>query len=54
MEHFAATTGAMHPYPSYTIHFIDSEWSLQSLCLETVPMFEDHTGNNIIDSVTDV
>ena len=45
---------AMHPYLSYTIQFVDEEWKLPSLCLETVPMFEDHTGINIIDSIKDI
>lgn len=36
MKYFAATSdlwtsSAKHPYLSYTIHFIDDAWSLQSL-----------------------
>ena len=37
-----------------TVHFVDSTWKLQSFCLETVPIFEDHTGQNIADAITDV
>lgn len=44
----------MHPYLSYTLHFIDKEWKLKSICLEIVSMFEDHTYINIINSITDI
>ena len=58
-KYFAATTDlwtscANHPYLSYTIHFITNNWSLQSFCLDTVPLFEDHTGQNIIEAIQDV
>ena len=48
-KHFAATTDLWtsrnsHLYLSYIVHFIDDDWQLQSLCLETVPLFEDHMG----------
>lgn len=59
IDFFCATTDlwtsrATHPYLSYTVHFIDSSWELQSICLETVPLFEDHTGENIIESINDI
>ena len=59
IDFFSATTDlwtsrATHPYLSYTVHFIDSAWGLQSICLETVPLFEDHTGENIIESINDI
>lgn len=49
IEYFSATTDfwtsqANHPYLSYTIHFVDEEWNLITFCLETVPLFEDHSG----------
>ena len=58
-ECFSATTdvwtsAATEPYMMLTIHFIDKTWNLQSLCLDTVPMFADHTGQNIADAVLDI
>ena len=57
--YFAATTDlwtsrANHPYLSLTVHFVTSSWDLQAFTLETVPMFEDHTGQNIADAVVDI
>ena len=37
-----------------TIHFIGSDWELTSFCLETVPLFVDHTGQNIADAILDI
>ena len=37
-----------------TVHFIDKTWNLQSFCLDTVPVFADHTGQNIVDAVVDI
>ena len=59
MKYFAATSdlwtsSAKHPYLSYTIHFIDDSWSLQSFVLDTVPLFEDHTGQNIAEAFQDI
>ena len=48
------TSKATHPYLSYTVHFIDSAWELHSICLKTVPLFEDHTGENIIETINDI
>ena len=58
-KHFAATTDLWtscntHPYLSYTVHFINDDWQLQSLCLDTVPLFEDHTGENIAEAILDI
>ena len=41
MTFYSATTDlwtskATHPYLSYTIHFVNENWELQSFCLETV------------------
>ena len=41
-------------YLSLTIHFIDQQWNLNSFCLDTVPIFSDHTGQNIVDSISDI
>ena len=44
---------ANHPFMSFTIHFVE-DWSLKSFCLDTVPMFKDHTGQNICDAFQDI
>ena len=59
MTFYSATTDlwtsrATHPYLSYTIHFVNENWELQSFCLETVPLFDDHTGDNIMASINDI
>ena len=33
---------------SFTVHFIDEDWILRSYCLDTIPSYEDHTGENIV------
>ncbi len=58
-ECYAATTdlwtsGSCDPYITVTLHFIDYEWNLKSFCLDTVPMYDDHTGQNISDALLDV
>ena len=58
-ECFSATTGmwtsaATEPYMTLTVHFIDKTWNLQSFCLYTVPVFADHTGQNIADAVVEI
>jgi len=52
---FSATTylwsnEGMKPYLSYTVYFI-SNWKLQSRCLETSLMLEDHTGENLAEAM---
>ena len=39
-------------YITFTGHFISSEWELHTFCLETVPMYSDHTGRNIADTIS--
>ncbi len=46
--------GSCDPYITVTLHFIDYEWNLKSFCLDTVPMYDDHTGQNISDALLDV
>ncbi|MBN3305276.1 ZBED1 protein, partial [Amia calva] len=41
------------PYLSLTVHFIDQDWKLVSLCLQTVYFPEDHTGEAIGAGLTD-
>ena len=41
----------LRPYISFTIHFINSEWELSSRCLQTQFIPDDHTGDNIAESL---
>ena len=59
MTYYSATTDlwtsrSCDPYLCYTVHFVDSAWEVQSFCLETIPLFEDHTGKNIVDTISDI
>ena len=59
VQYYAGTTDlwtsvANHPYLSFTVHFIDQQWNLCSCCLDTAPLFDDHTGQNIADTIQDV
>ena len=45
------TSGASAPYISFTVHYIDSAWQLQSHCLVTIYLAENQTGENIKDSL---
>ncbi|KAK0137794.1 Zinc finger BED domain-containing protein 1 [Merluccius polli] len=52
VEHFSFTTDMwsstnMTPYMSLTLHFIDTEWTLVSKCLQTSFLPEDHTTANL-------
>ncbi|KAK6181734.1 hypothetical protein SNE40_009530 [Patella caerulea] len=56
MEFYAGTTDLwssknMEPYMSFTVHFIDSNWTLKSKCLQTVYFPQDHTGENIAEGL---
>ena len=44
----------MKPYISFTVHFLDLNWKLQSRCLQTAFMPEDHAADNIAVALTDV
>ena len=59
IEYFSATTDlwtsqANDPYLSYTIHFVNKEWNLVTFCLETVPLFEDRSGENLVEAISDI
>ena len=59
IKYFAATTDlwtsiANHPYLSCTIHYINEMWELKSYCLDTVPLFADHTGTNLSEALQEV
>ena len=48
-------TSASHdPYLSLTMHYIDKQWNLKSINLETTPMFDDHTGVNLYEALNDI
>lgn len=56
VDYYSATTDlwssiTLAPYISLTIHFIDSNWDLQSMVLQTQYMPQDHTGKNIADAL---
>lgn len=58
VTHFSSTTDmwtsrAQDPYISFTIHYIDSNWDLQTHCLQTQYLPNDHTGEVIMDSLTE-
>ena len=56
VKHFAATTDMWssetgQPFLSYTVHFIDKEWKLQTYCLQALYLPVDHTASNIADAL---
>ena len=52
-KHYAATTNLWSsvtsaPYMSYTAFYtVDQEWNLQSWCLQTLFVPQDHNANNL-------
>ena len=57
VEYFSGTTNlwssvGVKPYISYTIHYIDDQWLLQSKCLQTHFLPEDHISGVLVDSLT--
>ena len=55
-QYFSAATDlwsscTSDPYLCITIHYIDSEWNLQSHCLQANYMPEDHTGEQLQDAL---
>lgn len=58
VEFFAATTdmwssSTTEPYISYTVHYIDRDWCLKSRCLQTLYLPQDHTADNLAESMTE-
>ena len=52
LKYYSITTdmwssGKMEPYMAVTIHYIDKDWVLQSHCLQTLFIPEDHTAENL-------
>lgn len=57
VKYLSATTDlwssiGLRPYLSYTVHYIDSTWTLKSTCLQTHYMPEDHTADNLVEALT--
>ena len=48
------TSCARYPFMSFTMHFIDDNWQLKTFCLDTVPILDDHTGQNLADAIQDI
>lgn len=56
VKFFSATTDlwsseSLHPYISYTIHYIDPLWQYRSICLQTAFLPSDHTGENLAEAL---
>ena len=56
MEYLSATTDCwssqgMKPYLSYTVHYINDQWALQSCCLQTLYLPEDYTAINLAEGL---
>jgi len=49
-----SSTGKMEPYLTVTIHYINKEWELQSYCLHTLFLPQDHTGVNISQALQSI
>ena len=52
LEYYSITTdiwssGKMEPYLAVTVHYIDKDWVLQSHCLQTLFIPQDHTAENL-------
>ena len=42
------------PFMSFTLHFIDSDRIIQSYCLDSLPLYEDHTREITAAALKDV
>lgn len=56
VDYFSATTDMwssvnMTPYMSLTVHYLTTDWTLKSRCLETVFMPQNHTSDNIAEAL---
>lgn len=55
---YSATTDlwssrTMQPYMSLTVHFVNNDWTLRSVCLQTAYFPEDHTGEIVAQGLRD-
>ena len=41
------------PYMSYTVYFIDQQWSLQSLCLQALFVPQNCNADNLANVITE-
>ena len=48
------TSSTRHPFMSFTMHFIDDHWQLKTFCLDTIPVVDDHIGQNLADAVQNI
>ena len=48
------TSGSSDPYITFTVHYVNSTWQLRSYCLGTTYLAEDHTGENIKESLLEI
>ena len=39
---------------SFTMHCVDDNWQLKMFCLDTVPVLDNHTGQNLADVIQDI
>lgn len=58
IDFYAATTDlwssrTMQPYMCLTVHYIDENWNLRNVCLQTAYFPEDHTGEMIGQELKD-
>ncbi|XP_076137121.1 E3 SUMO-protein ligase ZBED1-like [Alosa pseudoharengus] len=56
---YSATTDlwssrTMQPYMSLTVHFINNDWTLRSVCLQTAYFPEDHTGEIVAQGLKEM
>ncbi|KAI7804933.1 putative zinc finger BED domain-containing protein 1-like [Triplophysa rosa] len=59
IDFFSATTDMwsstnMIPYMSFTVHYLSSDWTLQSKCLETRHVPENHTALTLAESLSGI
>ena len=40
------------PYLCFTIHYVDTQWNLQTHCLQAHYLPEDHTGVQLQDALS--
>ena len=57
-QYFSSTTdlwssSTSEPYMSYTVHYLDNDWSLQTRCLQTLYAPENHTAMNLSAVMTE-
>ena len=57
VDYFSSTTDMWssstgEPYLSYTVHFLDGSWKLQTYCLQALYLPEDHTADHISEALT--